>query len=222
MGSDLSWLGPALRYMAGGLGVTAVVAVASIIIATVLGMIIGLGLVYASKVLRWVCRLYVEVFRGVPSLIILLFVFFALPQIGVKTSPVNASILGLSLWASANVAEIFRGALQSVPGDQLVSARALGFSAPKAILHVVLPQAIRAFLPPFIGQVTQLVQATALTSIVGVSDLQNTAGQMIERVGYVTGQSYAILIYLIVMAVFFAICYPLTVLSSRLEVRLRR
>lgn len=220
MNSQLAW--PVGSYLAQGLITTLWISLLSVLLATALGV----ALAALSRSPRWwvaaLVRFYVEIFRGVPSLMILLFVFFALPQLGLRTSPTMASVLGLGLWGAANVGEVARGALDSIPTRQEQGARALGMNRVQALLWVILPQAVRRFLPPYVGQLTVLIQASALTSIVGATDLLGSARQMIERLAYVgSGGSYAIVIYAVVLAVFFSICYPLSVLSGVLERKLR-
>lgn len=214
------WIIPVLSYMATGLTTTLWLAAASLLVATVGGLALGALSAGGSRVGAVISRVYVDVFRGVPSLLILLFVFFALPEIGISTTPIAACIVGLGLWGSANVAEVARGAIQAVPRGQVDGAVALGMNNVIAFFFVILPQALRRFTPPYIGQATNIIQATALTSIVGVADLQGTARQMIERLAYTMGNGHALEIYGIVLLVFFAICYPLTVLAGRLEKRL--
>jgi len=212
----------ALRLL-DGLAVTLWVSLWATVLATVAGVVVGALCVSVGS--RWVGRIlrgYIEVFRGVPSLITLLFVFFALPHVGIVTGPMTASVLGLALWGAANIAEVARGALLSIAAHQTQSARALGMSAVQAVLLVVMPQAVRRFLPSWIGQMTVLIQASALTSVVGVTDLLGAARQMIERLNYVSGEAWAVPIYGAVLGVFFALCYPLTWLAGYLERRLRR
>lgn len=216
-----NWVLPVASHMLSGLYVTLWVSLLATALATLMGVFIG---ALSSSAKRWVqvlVRLYIDIFRGVPSLITLLFVFFALPHLGVTTGPITASVLGLAVWGGANIAEVARGALSSISVRQTEAARALGLSKLQALLFAVMPQAVRRFLPPYIGQLTVLIQASALTSVVGVTDLLGSARQMIERLAYVSNDAHAVEIYCGVLAVFFAICYPLTLLSSYLEKRLR-
>lgn len=219
MSNGVAW--PVALHLASGLGVTLEVALFSTLLATVLGVVLGALSQSGRPGVSRPVRAYVEVFRGVPSLLTLLFVFFVLPQAGITTSPLTAASLGLGLWGAAGVAEIARGALASIHPHQMQAGRALGLSARRAMLHVLLPQAARRFLPSYVGQLTVLVQASVLTSVVGVTDLLGSARQMIEQLAYVTGHSHALAIYGAVMLVFFLICYPLSVLASLLERRLR-
>ena len=216
-----AWLGPVLLYMGQGFLVTMWIAVLSVVLATILGVLIGTASASSTRAIVLAARAYTEALRGIPSLMTMLFVFFALPRLGIETRPIGAAALGLGLWSAANIAEAVRGAIGSVPTGQVTAARALGLSQPQALAWVVFPQATRRFLPPYVGQVVVLIQASTLTSIVGVTDLLGSGRQMIERLAYVSGQSYAIPICGIVLAAFFAVCYPLTLLSEHLERRLQ-
>ncbi|MCP3474850.1 amino acid ABC transporter permease [Bradyrhizobium sp. CCGUVB1N3] len=217
-----NWVWPIVVYLGQGLLITLWISLLTVVLATMLGLVIAALSQSTLTSARLIGRIYVDVFRGVPSLMILLFVFFALPQIGLRTGPLTAAVIGLGLWGGANIGEVFRGALNSIPHRQEQGARALGLSATEALVFVILPQAFRRALPPYVGQLTVLVQASALTSVVGVSDLLGSARQMIERLAYVgSGQSHAIEIYLGVLGVFFVICYALTALANAIERRLR-
>lgn len=212
---------PVVWHLAGGLWVTLEVSLMSVALATTLG--VGLGVLSQSSRpgVPTLVRVYVEVFRGVPSLLTLLFVFFALPQIGISTTPLAAAALGLGLWGAAGIAEIARGALVSIHAHQWQASRALGMSSGQATLHVLLPQAARRFLPSYVGQLTVLIQASVLTSVVGVTDVLGAARQMIEQLAYTSGDPHALAIYAAVLLVFFLICYPLSALASLLERKLR-
>lgn len=215
------WIGPVASHMQSGLYVTLWVSLLTTVVATVIGVFVGALSASTTPWVKVLVRLYIDIFRGVPSLITLLFVFFALPQIGISTGPITASVVGLALWGGANIAETARGALKSISSRQTEAARALGMSKVDALVFAVMPQAIRRFLPPYIGQLTVLIQASALTSVVGVTDLLGSARQMIERLAYVSSDAHAVEIYCGVLLVFFVICYPLTLLSDYLERRLR-
>jgi polar amino acid transport system permease protein len=216
-----NWVLPVASHLGSGLLVTLLVASLTILLATGLGIVIGVASSLTSPLTRKLLRVYIDVFRGVPSLITLLFVFFSLPQIGLSTGPITASVLGLGLWGAANIAENVRGALNSISDKQTEAARALGLGKLSTMVFVILPQAVRRFLPPYIGELTVLIQASALTSVAGVTDLLGAARQMIERLAYMTTDSHAVEIYIAVLAIFFVICYPFTLLADYLDRRLR-
>lgn len=212
---------PLASYLLRGLGVTLLIAILSIALATPLGLVLGSMTQSQNRTSRLMARGYIEALRGVPSLMTLLFVFFALPKFGIETSPIAASILGLGLWSAANIAEVARGALSSIAAGQTVASRALGMSQRQTLIWVIFPQALRRLIPPYVSQLTLLIQASTLTSVVGVTDLLGSARQMIERLAYVGDGSHSIMIYGCVMLFFFVVCFPLSLIAQQLEARAR-
>lgn len=208
---------PVLKQLWGGMLVTLGLSLGAVVLATVAGVILGLLSVSNNRAMKIVATLYVDIFRGVPSLLILLFVFFALPQFGLGTDPFTSVILGLGVWTSANILDTVRSSIQSISPHQTEAARALGMGGIQTLVFVVMPQALKRFLPPYVGQITVLIQATALSSIVGVSDLLGAARKLMETLTYSTGESHAIFIYSLVLLGFFLLCYPFMWLGSRLE-----
>jgi polar amino acid transport system permease protein len=215
------WVSPVASYLAGGLRTTALLAVVCVVASLVVGIVLGALLTLPSRLVRAVVRAYVEIWRGLPIIIILFFIFFVLPIIGIRVDTFIAAAIGLSLWGSANMAEVVRGAVQSVPRGQEEAAAALGFSWPGRMIHVILPQATRRALPPLIGLVVNLTQQTSLAAVIGLLDILEASQRSIERLTLSGGNSHAVPILGAVLAVFFVICLPLTMLSRWFERRLR-
>ena len=188
------------------------------LIAFIGGGIVGLVLLVAR--LRgnpWASRFvgsYVQLFQGTPLLMQLFLVFFGLPLIGIDVSPWVAAAISLGLYAGAYLAEIWRGAVESVPPGQWDASAALGMGYLRQLALVILPQALRLAVPPTVGFLVQLVKSTALASIVGYHELTKTA-QILTNA---TFQPFAI--YGLVALIYFAICYPLTACARGLERRL--
>ncbi|MET7859877.1 amino acid ABC transporter permease [Streptomyces sp. NPDC005318] len=214
------WVGPVADYLAGGLRETVLLALVSIAASLLAGILLGAVLTLPSRPVRGVVRAYVEVWRGLPIIIILFFIFFVLPIIGVRVNTFAAAAIGLSLWGSANMAEVVRGAVQSVPRGQAEAAAALGFSWTGRMRHVLLPQAARRALPPLIGLVVNLIQQTSLAAVIGLLDILEASQRSIERLTLSGGSTHAVPILGAVLAVFFIICLPLTMLSRWYERRL--
>ncbi|MFF1838391.1 amino acid ABC transporter permease [Streptomyces sp. NPDC058231] len=214
------WVGPVASYLADGLRETALLALVSIAASLLVGILLGAVLTLPSRPVRAVVRAYVEIWRGLPIIIILFFIFFVLPIIGVRVDTFAAAAIGLSLWGSANMAEVVRGAVQSVPAGQAEAAAALGFSWTGRMRHVLLPQAARRALPPLIGLVVNLIQQTSLAAVIGLLDILEASQRSIERLTLSGGSSHAVPILGAVLAVFFVICLPLTMLSRWYERRL--
>jgi polar amino acid transport system permease protein len=186
--------------------------------AFVFGGLIGAGVALARvstrRPLRWCAIGYIRLFQGTPLLLQLFLVFFGGDLIGLDLGPYLSAILGLSLNAGAFLGEIWRGALQAVPSGQTEAARALGLRYRARMLRVVGPQALRIAIPPTVGYLVNLVKSTSLAAIIGFVELTR-AGQMINNA---TFQPFKI--FGIVAALYFLLCWPLTIVSRRLEARL--
>jgi polar amino acid transport system permease protein len=215
------WVPPVANYLAAGLATTAELAGVSIAASLIVGILLGSLLTLPSRTVRVLVRGYVEIWRGLPIIIILFFIFFVLPIIGIRVDTFIAAAIGLSLWGSANMAEVVRGAVQSVPHGQEEAAATLGFSWSARMRHVILPQAARRALPPLIGLVVNLTQQTSLAAVIGLLDILEASQRSIERLTLSSGNSRAVTILTAVLLVFFVICLPLTMLSRWFERRLR-
>jgi len=163
---------------------------------------------------RKAVQVYIELFQGTPLLMQLFLVFFGLPLLGLETSAWFTASVCLTLYASAFLAEIWRGCVEAIPLGQWDASASLGLRYMAQMRLVILPQALRLAVPPTVGFLVQLVKATALASIVGYRDLLRT-GQILTNA---TFQPF--LIYGLVALIYFAICYPLTYSARSLERRL--
>jgi polar amino acid transport system permease protein len=210
-------------FIADGLLRTLALAAVTLVFSTLIGVLLGVLTVTPVRLLRWLVRGYVELFRDVPLIVSIFFIFFGLPLVwrGVEMTPFVAVTLGLSLWGGANGTEIVRGGLAAVPRQQWESAMALGLRGWQILVFVVAPQAVKAVVPPFTGLLTLLVQATSLGALVGVGEFLRVGQIIVERTTVMEGRSPAFNIYLAVLVVYFLICSALTWLSRRLEARLR-
>ena len=165
--------------------------------------------------LRMAAKLYIEVFQGTPLLMQLFLVFFGLPLLGIDVQPWLAAGLGLTLSASAYLAEIWRGCVEAIPRGQWDAAASVGLHQLQQLRLVILPQALRIAVAPTVGFMVQLVKSTALTSIIGFSELVKTAN-VINNVTFAPFTVYAML-----ACIYFALCFPLTAAARVLERRLR-
>ena len=165
-------------------------------------------------------RGYIEVWRGLPIIVTIFLIYFALPSVGIRFSAFDAGAVGLTLWGSAQVAEATRGAVQSIPREQHEAAAALGFGWVGTHAFVILPQALRRLLPPMVSLLANVIQNTTIAAVIGVAEVLETANRQVERLTYTTFESHAFEIFAGVMAIFFVISFPLTLLARRLERRL--
>jgi polar amino acid transport system permease protein len=203
----------ALPFLTTGLLVTLVVSLLTVSLSLVLGGALGLVLVYGPTPLRWLVRGFSDIVRGIPILVLIFFVYYALPVTGLNLQPFSAAVLALTVFKTAQVIENVRGAIGSIPRGQMDAAKAVGLTFPARLTYVIAPQAVRRFLPPWINGVTDAVKGSALVSLLGVSDLMHSIQQVI-------GRTYdALPLYVLGALFYFAINYTLSMLSRRLELR---
>ena len=182
------------------------------------GGLFGLALLLVrigfGKWARKAVALYVELFQSTPLLMQLFLVYFGLPRLGIEVSAWLAAAVCLTLYSSAFLTDIWRGAVEAIPRGQWDGSASLGLHYLAQLRLVILPQAMRIAIPPTVGFLVQLVKSTALASIVGFHELTRTA----QIVTNATFQPF--LVYGIAALIYFAICFPLTDLSRRLERRM--
>ena len=219
------WAGPVTEYMVKeGLKGTLTIAAESVVASAVVGVVFGTLLTVTFLPLRAVVRLYIEIWRGLPIVVTIFLIFFVLPSAGIRFSAIQAAAIGLALWGSAQIAEATRGAVQSIPREQHDAAAALGFGWVGRHVYVIVPQALRRLLPPFVSLLVNVIQNSTLAALIGASELLETGKRQVERLaGPPPGglsELHAFEIYGGVMLAFFVISFPLTRLAAYLERRL--
>ncbi len=160
-----------LLFLADGIVVTVQLSVLAYALALVLGLITGLGRVSKNPILYTMATLYVEVIRGVPLLVLLIYVAFVVaPVLGLRDDTLRA-ILGLGIGYGAYLGEVYRAGIESIPRGQMEAARSLGMTYLQAMRHVILPQAIRVILPPLGNDFIAMLKDTSLASAISVPEL---------------------------------------------------
>lgn len=160
--------------------VTLVVATVAQLLATVVGFVIALMLL-GQPVLRRFARAYIWTFRGIPPLVLLLLFYFGLAQLGLRLSVLQAGVAGLSLYASAYMAEIFRAAFETIDRGQREAAWSLGYSRFETMRSILLPQALRIILPPFGNEFTSMMRTTSLLSVISFQELVRVTSMAINE-----------------------------------------
>lgn len=166
-----------------------------------------------STALRRLSGVYVQIVQGTPLLVILFLTYFGLPSLGYTISPLAAAGLSLTIYVSAYLGEIWRGCLESVPRAQWEAAECLALSKAQRLSKVILPQAVRIATPPTVGFSVQIIKNTSLASVVGFVELTR-AGQLINNSIF-----EPFVVYCIVAVIYFCLCFPISKLSRRLELR---
>ena len=208
--------------LAKGFAFNLLISVCAMTIGTAAGMLLGLARLSLLRPVRGTSWVVVQFFRNAPWLVLLFFVMYLLPfefHVAGVTIPVPDWIkatLGLALPIMANVAEIVRGAVQSIPTAQWEAARSLAFSRRATLWKIILPQCIKRMLPPWMNWYAILTMATTVASIVGVGEVMTLVGRVTNAEGRT---DLLIPIYSYVLLWFFLYCYPISVLTRRLEAR---
>jgi polar amino acid transport system permease protein len=177
------------------------------------GILLGVGIVYGPRWLYWPIRIYSDVFRGIPLLVLIFFIYYALPLFGINFTNFVSVVVALSTFETAHIIEVVRGALQSIPRGQNEAAKTIGLRFSQRLVYVIAPQAVRRFLPPWINAVVDTVKGSALVSLVGIVDLMLAIQQVI-------GRTYIPMpLYVLGALMYFVINYSLSSASRRLEAR---
>ena len=161
-----------------------------------LGMIAALGRLSSLKIISRIVEFYIWIMRGTPLMLQLLFVYFALPMIGIRLPDIAAALLAFTLNYAAYFAEIFRAGIQAVPKGQYEAAKTLGMSYPQTMRRIILPQVIRIVLPPVSNETINLVKDTSLVYILAMNDLLRVARTIVQREFDMTPFLFAAIFYL--------------------------
>ncbi len=197
-----------------GLRITLFLGLVSIVAGLVLGLFVALIRIYAIRPASIVAKIYIDIFRSIPILVLLIIVYYALPFVGLRLSPFMSAATALTLVSGAYTAEIFRAGIEAIPRGQFEASQALGLSYRHMMADIILPQAIRIVIPPLTNNCINVVKDTALASVVAMPDLLKQATQAQALEANPTPLIVAALIYI-------ALLWPLVVLVGRLEKKYR-
>ena len=202
---DFSPLLESWQFLLGGLGVTLLLALVTVVCSLCLGTIIGLARCYGPAWLRWPLVFYIDSMRSIPVLVVLVWTYFALPILtGLTFPPFWAALVALTAHIAAYVAEIVRAGVQSIRPGQVRAALALGMSWRQTITEIVLPQAIVRMLPAFASIISITIKDTAIAAVIAVPEYM-------KRSETVAGQSYhPIEVFTVAMVVYFLVLFPVT------------
>jgi len=178
---------------------TIALAVSILVLGAIAGVAICLVRLYAPRPFRWIAIAYIDIFRAIPILVLLVLVYFALPFIGIRLSSFAAAVLALSLVFSSFTAEVFRAGIQAIPKGQLEAAESLGLPFRVTIWKVILPQAMRIAIPPHTSNSVAIAKDTSLASVVAMPDLLKQATDAQALTANPTPLIAAALMYLIVL-----------------------
>jgi len=167
--------------VAQGLGMTILISTLAIVLGSLLGIGIGLVLVYGGWIARFIVRLYVDFVRGTPVFVLVLASFYLLSGIGIQLTAFQAGLFALTIFCSTHVGENLRGSLLSLPRGQMEAGKAIGLTFPQVFAYILAPQALRQALPAWVNTATEMVKASTLLSIIGVVELLLVTREIISR-----------------------------------------
>ncbi|MCL5073700.1 MAG: amino acid ABC transporter permease [Actinobacteria bacterium] len=212
---NFSMMREVLPFLLKGALWTIIFSASSEAIGVILGLITSVIRVAKVKVLSQLSVVYVDLFRGTPLLMQIIFVYYALPYVGINLPAPVAGIVALSINSGAYVSEIFRAGIESIDKGQIEAARSLGMSYMQAMRYVVIPQTIKRVLPPLTNEFVALIKDSSLLSVIAISELMRTAKEMMTWKLNPSSLTAAAILYLV-------ITIPLTRLVSNLEKKLKK
>ena len=202
-----------------GLWVTLEISLISVLVSVILGIGMGVLMSMNSRVIKLICRLYLDTVRIIPQLVLLFLAYFGLSKsFGVNLSGEVAAVLVFSFWGIAEMGDLVRGALNSIPKHQYETGLAIGLNKRQLYQYVIIPQIIRRLLPQTINLVTRIIKTTSLIVLIGVVEVVKVGQQIIEA-SRLTVPSAALWIYGVIFLLYFIICYPISLLATKLEKR---
>ena len=202
-----------LPYVLEGIWYTLLISMGSMLIGLVIGFFLALARTSPKKIMQWPARLYISFMRGVPILVILFLLYFAMPVIGIEFTAVQAALIGFSINSAAYIAEVFRSSLASVDKGQWESSTALGLTYWQTMRRIILPQSVRIAVPSLSNVYLDLIKASSLAAMI-------TVPEIFQKARIVGAREYDLLTLLILVAlIYWAICSVMTVLQNYLEKR---
>lgn len=219
LGIDVLFKGTNFLRILQGLWVSIEISLISVSISIVLGLIVGVLMTSEKKILRAVLRVYLEIVRIMPQMVLLFLVYFGTTRVfGWDLSAEFSAIFVFCFWGTAEMGDLVRGSLKSIPKIQYESAMALGMNKTQVYTLVILPQTIRRLIPLSINLITRMIKTTSLVLMIGIVEVLKVAQQIIEA-NRNTSPNAAFGVFAVVFFLYFIVCWPISRLAAYLEKR---
>ncbi len=200
-----------------GLWVTIRIALISMVLSIILGFLLGMIMNIPNKIIKFICRIYLEIVRIMPQLVLLFLVYFgAAKHLGMNLTGEAAAVIVFTFWGTAEMGDLVRSALISIPKHQYDSGYGLGLNKWQVYFYIILPQTIRRLLPSAVNLLTRMIKTTSLVALIGVVEVLKVGKQIIDASRY-TNPTAALWVYGAVFCMYFIICFPFSRLSRVLE-----
>ena len=219
LGIDVLFKGTNFLRLLGGLWIAVRISLISVMISIIAGLVMGMLMTSPNVVLKIFFRTYLEIVRIMPQMVLLFIVYFGTTRVfGWDLSAEYAAVIVFSFWGAAEMGDLVRGALISIPGSQYERAQALGMTRPQMYLYVILPQTVRRLIPLSINLITRMIKTTSLVMMIGIVEVLKVAQQIIEA-NRRTSPNAAFGVFAVVFLLYFLICWPVSRLAGYLEKR---
>ena len=217
LGIDVLFKGSNAARLLDGLWVAVQISIVSVLISIVLGLLFGVFMTWKNPVAKAISRIYLEIVRIMPQLVLLFIVFFGATRVlGLNVSAELSCIIVFSFWGVGEMGDLVRGALESIPKHQYESAMALGMNKAQMYFHIIIPQAARRLIPMSINLVTRMIKTTSLIMMIGVVEVMKV-GQQIVEANRMTSPNAVFGIYGTILLLYFIVCWPISMLARHLE-----
>ena len=219
MGFEVLLKGNNMVRLLEGLGIALQISLISVGISIVLGVIIGTLMTLKRPAITVITRLYLEIVRIMPQMVLLFLVYFGTTKaLGINMSAKASSIIVFTFWGTAEMSDLVRGALTGIPVIQYESSLSLGLTTAQTYIYVIIPQIIRRMLPLSINLITRMIKTTSLVMMIGIVEMLKVGQQIIEA-NRKSSPNAAFGVYATVFLLYFAVCWPISILSKYLEKR---
>lgn len=217
LGIDVLFKGTNFIRLLGGLWTALEISLISVGLSIPLGILLGIVMTIPNKAIKVITKIYLEIIRIMPQLVLLFIVFFgATRTMGINLSGEVASVIVFTLWGTAEMGDLVRGSIISIPKHQSESSLALGLSKAQTYLYIIIPQTVRRLLPLSINLVTRMIKTTSLILMIGVVEVIKVAQQIIEA-NRATSPNAAFGVYLVVFIMYFIVCLSISMVAKHLE-----
>ena len=217
MGIEVIFKGKNLIRLLEGLWVAMKISLLSVVISIVLGIIIGMLMTLKKPVINFISRIYLEIVRIMPQMVLLFIVYFGFAKMtGLNLSAEASAVIVFSFWGTAEMADLVRGCMVSIPKIQYESSTALGFTRLQTYVYVIIPQIIRRLIPLSINLITRMIKTTSLVMMIGIVEVLKVGQQIIEA-NRKSAPNAAFGVFAVIFLLYFLACWPISQLSKYLE-----
>ena len=219
LGLDVIFKGRNAIRLLGGLGIALRISLIAVLISIPLGILVGILMTFKNPIIKAIFRIYLEFIRIMPQLVLLFIVFFGSTRVlGADISGDLAAVIVFSLWGIAEMGDLVRGAIISIPKHQYESSEALGLDKRQTFIYIIIPQTVKRLIPLSINLITRMIKTTSLVLMIGVVEVIKVAQQIIEA-NRTSSPNAAFGVYLAVFIMYFIACTPISMFARYLEKR---